>query len=64
MMFQIVAPLQASAIPPVLVLVERCPYCWSIARPGQKYPAAWSSTFCLEHATWLRSRRAGREKDR
>jgi len=61
--FQIVAPLQGRDIPAVAVLVERCACCWSVAHPDQRYPLAWSSTLCKEHAAWtLQRRRAVREQ--
>ncbi len=63
MNMQIVPALQPQDIPAVAVLVERCTCCWSVAHPDQRYPAAWSSTLCLDHARWtLQRRRAVRER--
>lgn len=61
---QVIPALQPREIPAVAVLVERCACCWSVAHPNQPYPAAWSSTLCLEHKAWTlqRRRRAGREQ--
>lgn len=64
MTMQIVPALLPREIPAVAVPVERCVCCWSIAHPDQQYPASWSSTLCLEHASWTLQRRRAIRRER
>lgn len=45
--------LAPERIPPVLLPVERCCYCWYVLHPTIPYPAAWSSTICDAHTGWI-----------
>ena len=45
-------------IPPVVVPVEACCYCWYVLHPTRAYPAEWSSTICTEHNIWIRAQHA------
>lgn len=67
MLMQHIAPMPVTRIPPALMPVEECAWCWPLVHPDKPYPEAWSSTVCSEHSAWIieqaRARRLARQAD-